>query len=273
MPTEELERLIRSLEEEMHEAAKDLRFEYAARLRDEVHDLRKELEGAARGGRRAGCLAARRSRGSAPGRIVRDAAGRLRGRTRHVVGPARPRPRRRRGARGRRVPDARGRRPARAHRARPTRPRCCCGASPPCATSRGRPSASSPSPTPRRRPSFNGPLIRAAGPMLTAPGGYPIAGGLGARGDGSRGDRPRRGGGDGEGARRGGRHGDQGVAERGGRADTLGRRARRDLRGGPCGRTSPSRRTRRARARSSGRWARASTSSPTRRGPSGSPTT
>jgi excinuclease ABC subunit B len=27
----------------MHEAAKDLRFEYAARLRDEVHDLRKEL--------------------------------------------------------------------------------------------------------------------------------------------------------------------------------------------------------------------------------------
>jgi excinuclease ABC subunit B len=45
MPTEELERLIRSLEEEMHEAAKDLRFEYAARLRDEVLDLRKELKG------------------------------------------------------------------------------------------------------------------------------------------------------------------------------------------------------------------------------------
>ena len=44
MPTEELERLIRSLEEEMHEAAKDLRFEYAARLRDEVVDLRKELK-------------------------------------------------------------------------------------------------------------------------------------------------------------------------------------------------------------------------------------
>ena len=32
------------LEEEMHQAAKDLRFEYAARLRDEVHDLRKELK-------------------------------------------------------------------------------------------------------------------------------------------------------------------------------------------------------------------------------------
>jgi excinuclease ABC subunit B len=43
MPTDELERLIQSLEDEMHEAAKDLRFEYAARLRDEVHDLRREL--------------------------------------------------------------------------------------------------------------------------------------------------------------------------------------------------------------------------------------
>jgi excinuclease ABC subunit B len=43
MPREEMERLVRSLEEEMHEAAKDLRFEYAARLRDEVQDLRKEL--------------------------------------------------------------------------------------------------------------------------------------------------------------------------------------------------------------------------------------
>jgi excinuclease ABC subunit B len=44
LPTEELERLIRSLEEEMHEAAKDLKFEYAARIRDEVVDLRKELK-------------------------------------------------------------------------------------------------------------------------------------------------------------------------------------------------------------------------------------
>ena len=44
MPTEELERLIASLEDEMHQAAKDLRFEYAARIRDEVHDLRKELK-------------------------------------------------------------------------------------------------------------------------------------------------------------------------------------------------------------------------------------
>ena len=44
MPTEELGRLVQSLEEEMHQAAKDLRFEYAARLRDEVHDLKRELK-------------------------------------------------------------------------------------------------------------------------------------------------------------------------------------------------------------------------------------
>ena len=43
MPPSELERLIASLEDEMHEAAKQLRFEVAARLRDEVHELRKEL--------------------------------------------------------------------------------------------------------------------------------------------------------------------------------------------------------------------------------------
>ena len=44
MPQDELMRLIQTLEEEMHQAAKDLRFEYAARLRDEVVDLRKELK-------------------------------------------------------------------------------------------------------------------------------------------------------------------------------------------------------------------------------------
>jgi excinuclease ABC subunit B len=43
IPPDELGRLIQQLEEEMHEAARDLRFEYAARLRDEVVDLRKEL--------------------------------------------------------------------------------------------------------------------------------------------------------------------------------------------------------------------------------------
>ena len=42
-PSDELARLIQTLEEEMHEAAADLRFEYAARLRDEIHDLKREL--------------------------------------------------------------------------------------------------------------------------------------------------------------------------------------------------------------------------------------
>jgi excinuclease ABC subunit B len=40
----ELERLILTLEEEMHEASADLRFEYAARLRDEISDLKRELK-------------------------------------------------------------------------------------------------------------------------------------------------------------------------------------------------------------------------------------
>jgi excinuclease ABC subunit B len=43
LPHDELARLIRTLEEEMREAAADLRFEYAARLRDEIHDLKREL--------------------------------------------------------------------------------------------------------------------------------------------------------------------------------------------------------------------------------------
>ena len=46
----DLERLIASLEEEMHEAAKELRFEYAARIRDEVGDLRRELRAMADAG-------------------------------------------------------------------------------------------------------------------------------------------------------------------------------------------------------------------------------
>ncbi len=40
---DDLRRLILQLEEEMHQAAEDLRFEYAARIRDEIHDLRREL--------------------------------------------------------------------------------------------------------------------------------------------------------------------------------------------------------------------------------------
>jgi excinuclease ABC subunit B len=46
LPEKELARLIMTLEEEMHEAAAELKFEYAARLRDEVNDLRRELRDA-----------------------------------------------------------------------------------------------------------------------------------------------------------------------------------------------------------------------------------
>jgi excinuclease ABC subunit B len=44
MPKADISRLISALEEEMRDAAADLRFEYAARLRDEVGDLKKELK-------------------------------------------------------------------------------------------------------------------------------------------------------------------------------------------------------------------------------------
>ena len=47
---EDLTRLVLSLEEEMHEAAKELRFEYAARLRDEVNELKRELREVAEAG-------------------------------------------------------------------------------------------------------------------------------------------------------------------------------------------------------------------------------
>jgi excinuclease ABC subunit B len=43
LPSSELARLVQTLEEEMREAAADLRFEYAARLRDEIRELRREL--------------------------------------------------------------------------------------------------------------------------------------------------------------------------------------------------------------------------------------
>jgi excinuclease ABC subunit B len=43
LPTDELALLVHTLEEEMAEAAGDLRFEYAARLRDEIKDLKREL--------------------------------------------------------------------------------------------------------------------------------------------------------------------------------------------------------------------------------------
>ena len=46
LPEQEMQRLIQTLEEEMHEAAAEMRFEYAARLRDEIKELRRELRDA-----------------------------------------------------------------------------------------------------------------------------------------------------------------------------------------------------------------------------------
>jgi len=43
MKPEEIERLIITLEEEMYTAAEELRFEYAAKMRDEIKELRREL--------------------------------------------------------------------------------------------------------------------------------------------------------------------------------------------------------------------------------------
>jgi excinuclease ABC subunit B len=44
MDAEEIEKLVVTLEEEMYAAAEELRFEYAAKLRDEIKDLRRELQ-------------------------------------------------------------------------------------------------------------------------------------------------------------------------------------------------------------------------------------
>jgi excinuclease ABC subunit B len=46
LPQKELARLIQTLEDEMHEASAGLRFEYAAKLRDEINELRRELRDA-----------------------------------------------------------------------------------------------------------------------------------------------------------------------------------------------------------------------------------
>ncbi len=46
LPESELARLIMTLEEEMNSAAEELRFEYAARLRDEIKELKRELRDA-----------------------------------------------------------------------------------------------------------------------------------------------------------------------------------------------------------------------------------
>ncbi len=51
MPPAEIEKTIVELEEEMLAAAEDLRFEYAAKLRDEIRDLKRELDVALSEGR------------------------------------------------------------------------------------------------------------------------------------------------------------------------------------------------------------------------------
>ena len=43
LPAQDLASLIRQLSEQMHVAAEQLQFELAARLRDEIRDLKKEL--------------------------------------------------------------------------------------------------------------------------------------------------------------------------------------------------------------------------------------
>ena len=47
MSAEEISKTMVELEEEMLLAADELRFEYAAKLRDEIKDLRRELQAAA----------------------------------------------------------------------------------------------------------------------------------------------------------------------------------------------------------------------------------
>jgi excinuclease ABC subunit B len=43
LPAAELARLIQTLDEQMHDAARELQFEVAARLRDEIGELKREL--------------------------------------------------------------------------------------------------------------------------------------------------------------------------------------------------------------------------------------
>jgi excinuclease ABC subunit B len=45
MPAADLAGLIQSLSDQMHAAAAELQFEVAARLRDEISELKKELRG------------------------------------------------------------------------------------------------------------------------------------------------------------------------------------------------------------------------------------
>jgi excinuclease ABC subunit B len=57
MSADEMQKLMATLEEEMFQAAEELRFEYAAKLRDEIKDLARDLaqiRGEGRGGAAAG---------------------------------------------------------------------------------------------------------------------------------------------------------------------------------------------------------------------------
>ncbi len=54
MGRDEIEKLVIELEEEMFAAAEELRFEYAAKLRDEIKELRRDLESTASAAERAG---------------------------------------------------------------------------------------------------------------------------------------------------------------------------------------------------------------------------
>ena len=45
MPAQDLTDLIDQLTQAMHTAAEELQFEVAARYRDEIHELKKELRG------------------------------------------------------------------------------------------------------------------------------------------------------------------------------------------------------------------------------------
>ncbi len=82
MSVEEMERLMATLEEEMFQAAEELRFEYAAKLRDEIKDLARDLgrlrgEGGTATG--AGGAAVRKKSGGTGGRHQNKGGGQAAG--------------------------------------------------------------------------------------------------------------------------------------------------------------------------------------------------
>ena len=67
MTRDEIEKLVVTLEEEMYAAAEELRFEYAAKLRDEIKELRRELQALRGVGRVVRALERGRGNGREPG--------------------------------------------------------------------------------------------------------------------------------------------------------------------------------------------------------------